>query len=495
MSLFSSLAKHIRNNSLASVLTTIAGLVSFPVLTRALHVEDYGVMNLVASALTLAVGLGKLGMQHATLRFYTDVNAGRISGVRSDQYAPTVIYGMALLGLVATVLWVLVSLLVPDRMWGDPRMAPLMLLTAVLVQARVVQSGLTNILRAQERSGQLAVLSVFSRYVSLALVLGAVLLIAPTLWSFYGATVLAELVVLGVTLWWVFRRQTMSVHASSPQLFKAMALFAVPMTGYELASVVLQLGDRYVQQAYLSTEAVGLYSAAYNLCDYIRLATFTAMTSAAMPMVLRLSNERGQTVTEEFLSHFTHMYLCGALLIVVTVSAVRVELLSVLASAKYQAGADVIPWLITGMLCEAYFGLAGIGLYLRKKSVTTVAIISAGAALNMVLNVLLVPRLGIVGSGISNVLSCLAIVLVAQQATRRSMRPPAYAAPLSKFGALAVGAYLAAVQVSFEQPWWTLLARCVVVLFVYVGLALLLDGRTREVVQLALGWVRKARGA
>jgi O-antigen/teichoic acid export membrane protein len=480
LSLFASLARHTRNYSLASVLTTVAGLISFPILTRVLEVQDYGVMNLVASALAFAVGLGKLGMAHATLRFHADVSAGRVAGVDLRQFVPTVLFGMAGLGLLATLGWGLVALLVPAGLWSDPRMAGLMGLTAVLVLVRVLHSGLTNILRAREHSGLLALLTVLHRYLTLGLVLGAVFLIAPTLWSFYGATVLAELALLVALLVFGLRGEALRPALVSPALLRSMIVFALPMTGYELASVVLQLGDRYVQQAYLNAEAVGLYSAAYNLCDYIRLALFTAMTGAALPMLLRLASEQGEAACTAFLARFTHLYVFAGLAVVAGLCAVRVELLSLLASPKYQAGAQAIPWLICGMLCEAYFGLAGIGLYLRKKSLATMSILAGGAALNMLLNVLLVPHLGITGSAISNLLSCAAIVATAQAATRRSLPLSLPLLPLLRFAVLAALSVLLGLQLDFGSPLVTLLLRGSAVVLLYVGLALLLDARLRE---------------
>ncbi|MEO8296905.1 MAG: oligosaccharide flippase family protein [Burkholderiales bacterium] len=494
MSLLASLAKHTRNYSFASVLTTVAGLISFPILTRALQVEDYGVMSLIASALTLAVGLGKLGMQHATLRFYGEARAGSLAGVQIGQFAPTVLYGMAALGAVATLLWLLITQLLPAATWDDARMPALMLFTAVLVLVRVLDSAVANLLRAQERSGLLALLTVIKRYIGLALVVGAVLLISPTLWSFYGATVLGEVLLLLGILWWVLRSDVPRVNQVSPPLLRAMVVFAIPMTGYELASVVLQMGDRYVQQAVLGAEAVGLYSASYNLCDYIKLALFSAMSAAALPMCMRLGSEQSDAVVEQFLDFYTHIYFLAALLVVAITAAVRVELLAVLASPKYQAGAAVIPLVITGMMFEAYIVIAGVGLYLRKRSVTTMILVAAGAVLNIVLNLLLVPRLGILGSAVANVVSYLAIVVAALQATRATLKPPPFLRPLLKFGAIALGAYLAATRLELGHPALTLVGRGAAVCFVYVGLALLLDARAREITH--LGWDRlKARRA
>jgi O-antigen/teichoic acid export membrane protein len=481
VTVFRSLAKHARNNSIAKVLTTVAGLVSFPALTRVLAVEDYGVMNLIASALTLAVGLGKLGMQQAALRFYSEVRAGLFPGLTLARYTPTVIYGMGLLGLVATMMWLVASALIPQALGWDARVGPLMQLTAVLVLARVLLSGLQNILWAQELSGTLAILTVVHRYISLGLVLGAVFLIAPTLWSFYGATVASEIALLIVIFIWVKRSGTsLDPRAVSKDLFGRMFVFAVPMAGYELASVVLQLSDRYVQNSYLGAESVGLYSAAYNLCDYIRLALFTAMASAVQPMALRMHSESGTLETSKFLDRFTHLYVAGGFLVVASVCAVRVEMLSILASPKYQAASVAVPWLIGGMMCEAYFGIAGIGNYLRKRSLAMMSIIGTGALANVGLNLLLVPRLGIQGSGIANLISCALIVILARQSSKSGIIVPALLAPLLKFGAIAALSYFVAMLVTLSGPWGTLMARCMAIVFVYGGLVCLADAQLRS---------------
>lgn len=479
MSLFSSLARHTRNNSLANVLVTVAGLVSFPILTRALDVQDYGLMSLIASALAFAIGLGKLGMSQATMRFYADTQAGRIAGVSPSQFVPTTIIGMGALGLVATAVWVLLALVIPASAWSDARMGPLMLLASSLVLARVLQSGLTNLLRAREQSGLLALLTVLHRYFSLALVMGAIFLVAPTLWSFYGATVFAELVFLGVLLVWALKGENMRPSAVSPPLLRDMLRFAWPMAGYELASVLLHLGDRYVQQTFLNAEAVGLYSAAYNLCDYVRLAVFTSMAGAAMPMLLRLASQEGDAACAAFLTRFTRIYVFVGLAVVAALCAVRGELISVLASSKYLPGAEVVPFLIVGMLFEAYFSLAGIGLYLNKKSIVSMCILAGGAVLNMALNLLLVPRMGIMGSAVGNMVSCAVIALVALVATRRRLVLPSQWLAFLKFAALAAVSAGLAMQIDAGHAALTLVVRGSVVLVLYAGLGAVFDPELR----------------
>lgn len=115
--MFRHLLKHASNYTLGNGLMILAGLVSFPILTRVLRVDEYGLMSLIATALLLLVGIGKLGMQHATLRFFSEVQAGK-RAVGNDAFVSTVVYGMAAVGAVITLLWAALASGVPVSWWN-----------------------------------------------------------------------------------------------------------------------------------------------------------------------------------------------------------------------------------------------------------------------------------------------------------------------------------------------------------------------------------------
>ena len=186
-------AAHTTNYTIASVLITLAGLVSFPILTRILDVSEYGVMNLVATALALTVGLGKLGMQHATLRFYSEVKSGK-RNIGLNAYTSTVVWGMACVGLCVSVAWAFASQWLPASLWNDERVRTFMLVTSGLILVRVVDSSLVNQLSAQERSGVLMIYNVVRRYFALALLLGVLFWVAGNLWGFFIATIVGEVI-------------------------------------------------------------------------------------------------------------------------------------------------------------------------------------------------------------------------------------------------------------------------------------------------------------
>jgi Polysaccharide biosynthesis protein. len=54
----------------------LASIISFPILTRIFSVAEYGTMALVTSTILFLVGIGKLGLQHSVVRYYSEVEAG-----------------------------------------------------------------------------------------------------------------------------------------------------------------------------------------------------------------------------------------------------------------------------------------------------------------------------------------------------------------------------------------------------------------------------------
>ncbi|TWI07275.1 polysaccharide biosynthesis protein [Lysobacter ruishenii] len=71
-------AKHYFRYSLANALVVMAGLVSFPVLTRFLDNAQYGILGYYDTLVLVAVAVIKLGSQHAMLRFYPANGGGAV---------------------------------------------------------------------------------------------------------------------------------------------------------------------------------------------------------------------------------------------------------------------------------------------------------------------------------------------------------------------------------------------------------------------------------
>lgn len=484
------LLKHASNYTIGNGLMIVAGLVSFPILTRVLSVDEYGLMSLIATALTLLVAIGKLGMQHATLRFHSEIQAGKRE-VGPSAFVSTVVYGMAVIGLAATALWMAISQLVPAAWWNDDRIRPLMLMTSVLIFVRVLDSAIVNQLRAQERSGVLMVYSVARRYASLALLLAVLFWVAGNVWGFYAATIAGELGATLVMVLWLYRRDPPRPRDFSPVLFRSMLAFGIPMIGYELSSILLSMGDRYIIQRVLGAQDLGVYAAAYNMCDYLKSFLFGSLVAAAQPMYMRYWEQEGAEVTSEFLARFMRVYMMASMLVVAGLASIGGELLGFLASEKYRAGAEVVPYIMASMAIESVVIITGAGLYIQKRTRTIMLLVFCTALLSLGLNTVLLPRLGIVGAGVSSLVSYALLMFVGAGLGRSSLAIPMPLAAALKFGAIAAVMYAVVTQIDVHSNLGTMAVRMAAGLVIYAGLSLAFDRDARQgfgMMRARLGW-------
>jgi O-antigen/teichoic acid export membrane protein len=474
-----SLAVRVSHHAAGNVAIMVAGLVSFPLLTRLLSVEEYGLMNLVTTALGLGVAVAKLGTQHAVLRLHAEVRV-REGDAGLRRLASTTLAGMTLGGLLVALLWALSAPVLPAAWWADPRVVPLFVMTAGLIMVRALESGFVGQLRATEASGTLNGYLVIKRWCALVATLAMLFLVARDLQAFYAATITVEVVALVWLARWCLARQPVAwADVSAPQ-WRAMVAFGLPMLASELGSLALSLGDRGLVQHRLGAEALGVYVAAWNLCDYIRAALLAAAVAAAQPAYLRLWAESGPAATASFLSRFVHVYALTACGLVAAVSSVGAEMLTLLASSRYAAGAVVVPWVMAALAMEALVVVLGAGLYLARHSRGIAVAMLAGAAVNLALNALLLPRLGLAGAGVASFVGYGLVLVLCAVAGRRTLRLSLPWLPLLRAGAFGVVAHAAATGLSAGSVLETLLLRGTVAVAVYVALVVAFDGTGRS---------------
>ena len=473
------LAAHFSRYSLANLAVTVASIVSFPILTRVFSVAEYGLMSLIGVLITVAVAFGKLGIQHAAMRFYSEVRAGQ-SPFTMAQYEATVVFGLIGTGAVAGLLWLVIGEAWVATHAEDAGLKVVVIFTAGLVFGQAVNSAFVNQLRARELSGPLSIYTAARRYVELALILVTLFWISRSLSGFYGALLSAELISTLALAAWFLRRHPIHLANIAPAMLLPMMAFGLPLIVTELSSVMLSLSDRFVIQALLGAEAVGVYAAPYNLCEYISSILVVAFTGAVHPMVLRLWADKGRADTETFLRDVLHLYLMFSLPMAAGTAAVGEPMIAVFASAKFLPGAEVIPWVIGGLVLQGLFPVAAAGLYIRKQSGRILAAILTAAVANLVLNFALIPRFGIVGAGVATAASYGLMLVVAWLAGSGTVRITIDWARIARFAFAALVMATAILQIHWPSEAMTLAVRVVAGGLIYPLVLLAIDPPSRR---------------
>lgn len=476
------LGRLLRNSSsyaVGSFLVTIAGAVSFPIFTRTFSVAEYGTLNLISSVLLLCTGIGKLGIQQSIIRFHAEVCAGN-RPITESTYLSTILIGMTCTGAAATLILALLSAMVPTAWWHNDQAAKLMVPLSLLIIIRVLDSGITNILRAQERSVFFTVYNVTRKYAALAIILLIMFYFVPRLEGFYLGTFIVEAGAVVFMLTYLYRKHDLSPNKFSFDTFKDMVAFGMPMIAYEVSGIVLNLGDRYVIQAKLGGEALGQYSAAYNLCEYLQAMLMASFAQAVMPMYLKIWETKGAEDTKRFIEKAFRFYLLVAMAVLAGMTAVGQDILTVLASEKYLKGGAVIPFVVAGLLIDGLVPILGAGIFIHKQNRMLIPGVLIAAIINILLNIALVPICGIVGAGVATLICYVLVTTLAWYLGGRRFRVDLPLMDVCKFAVLATIMYAVIQQIHVERPIYDLLAKVISGVFIYALLVVAFDRQSRD---------------
>ncbi|MEM7379024.1 MAG: oligosaccharide flippase family protein, partial [Pseudomonadota bacterium] len=334
--------KHFRNYASAGLIGSLIGLVTFPLLTRNLSVDAYGWLGLVSVTVTVFIGIGKLGMQTAMLRFFGEARA---QGKRQlADLMGTMAGATLLLASASLALWLLYTVFVVPVLPDGRTAVPLFYVAAALVPIKVVFSIASSVLKADQRSGVLGTVTIIEKALKLSFIVLIVTALGVSSEKVMASTVVVELITLVLVLY--IGRQYLrdaQPHLSRSRM-KPLIAFGLPAMTAELITVLLETGDRYVVQAYLGSVELGHYSAAVNICLYLEFVLILSLQSAIVPHYVQLFEERGREATLAFLNTTLRYYFAIALGIFAVFSATAPVLLILLAGERYEPGVVVIIW-------------------------------------------------------------------------------------------------------------------------------------------------------
>ena len=404
-----SLFRDIGNYLSGRAMLVALGFATFPLMTRMLSVSHYGVVSLTLRIVLLLTVISKCGLQYSAARFYT---ASLAEGTQQEQrrFYSTLLLGPLLTAAAVFCVYLPVLFLTRGRI-ADPLLFRCLLLAPVLVLLRTLQSLLLSLLRNEGRSRLHSILEVTTKL----LTLGALLVLLAgglrSAFALLAAIAVSESAIVLLQLGMLLRRDLIAPRALDWGLIRVSFAFGAPLIAYELSSIVLDSGDRFLVLHYLGSLQLGFYSAAYNVSSYLQDTVMTPLNLAIFPIYMRLWNEDGREATEQFLSKALSWFTVAAVAIIALTILCSRDAIVLLASTRFVEAHRLLPILVPSLMLYATHIFLNVGLILEKRTTLMATLVFSSAIVNLILNVLLIPRIGLTGAAWATLISYLVLVV------------------------------------------------------------------------------------
>ena len=403
-------ARRLGLSAVVTPLTTLSNLILLPILTKNLAIADYGAWALIMVTLGLLPWLITLGLPAAMTRF--------LAAATDKRDIQEAFYSMGFIALLASsIISGLLFLFVPQiaaSLFHNNNTIALLLILNILIACLtfyVLQYFVTF-----QQIKTYSALTIFNVYLNTALIAYFVLL-GHGIEGAVIALLIQQLVGFTVTTYLIVAQ----IGVAIPKLrhVRQYLAFGMPLVPANVAGWIVNSSDRYLIALFLGAAAVGYYSPAYTLGSILTMVS--APLAIMLPPVLSKYYDDNNIADVRTILTYSLKYYSGIVLpFVFAVSVLSKPLLLVLTTQQIAAnGYLVTPLVAAGTALIGASGVVLLILALRKRTAIIGAIWTLSAVLNLSLNLVLIPYLGLIGAAITTFLAfLLAFVLITYYSLR-----------------------------------------------------------------------------
>lgn len=477
MSALKTLYRHSSHYLGGRLAVMLLGFISFPVFTRIFSVADYGTINLITNMVLLLTVVSKFGFQHSVQRYYPDGKSANQETMRN--YFSTLFFSTGALALVLSAIFVLSVFAGLGRYFGVNAGGTL-ILACSLVAIRSLRSMQMNLMQIEHKTRLFNGVDIFQKAATIALSCALLFFWQKTLFAFFLGVVIVEGAVL-FQYWPVLaRRDLISVRAFDLSFLRTAVAFSMPLMAAEISWVVLDSGDRFFIQHYMGLQSLGFYAAAYGIAIYLQDVMMAPLNLALFPICMKVWNNEGKEATENFLSKSLDQFLLAAVAVVCVAIVTARDVIVLLASKKFQEAHSLLPYLVIGLVLSAVTIFFRPGLMIYKRASKIASATFYACVLNIVLNMILLPRIGLVGAAIATMISYAAIVVFLGY---QSLGVLPYKLELTAFARYCIVGGAASwliLQIPIESPLLSAIVKASLILIAYAVVLFAIDKHVRS---------------
>lgn len=401
-------------------LKNTAAFLLVPVYTRYLSTGDYGIVAMISAAAAFISTFLMLGQSDAVMRFYFDIK----NDEERKECVSSIFYFCVFVFSCFSLLVAFFGERYFNRFFPGMPFMPFGIILAWTVFFSVFEAFAFSVLKTEERA---AGFSLFNLIGFIANTLLIILLVVRFKLGAFGKTFADLLYAAVASVFFIYLIRRYLVPRFSFRLIKRSLSFGLPLTAHQVSLWVINLSDRYCLQLFGSLSMAGIYSIGYNVSFPINFLS-SSIGMAWSPFFFRTAQDKGARL------HFARMSTYYFVITVYTALAIAVfaqEIVKALTTRPYYAAYTVIPVVALSYFFHALYKISTRLLVYAKQTARLSLCTIASAVMNIALNILWIPRHGMMGAAWATLVSFLFLFLASFFFSRKYYHVPFEYAKLS----------------------------------------------------------------
>jgi len=392
---------------IVQLLASSSVFILLPILTKRLPIEDYGIWAQITASITLFPGLVMLGLPYTMVRF--------LPSLKKDEDIQEIFYSLFFLVVltsgISSLLIYVFSSTIASILFNNKIIIVKILSLVLLIEC--LNSFLQNYLRARQRIKRYS-FSILIKTVFEISIVSFFVLQGEEIQGAITGLLIADI----LALLYIFYLTVPEIGIRKPDFrnIKEYLKFGIPTIVGNLSYWIVNSLDRYIIGILLGTALVGYYSPGYTLGSSIGMLYY--------PLAFLLTATLAKTYDENNLEEVKKILSYSfKYLMAFAIPLLSKPILTVLSTQEIASqGYLITPFVALSALLFGVYGIMSEVLVLEKRTLISGRIWIIAAMLNIVLNFVLIPYFGIIGSAIATLIAFAAGLIITLFYSLKSLR-------------------------------------------------------------------------
>lgn len=388
-----------------TIIGMFLGFISNIIIVRYLSIGEYGLFSLALTVVGIAAALSPLGLTEGAPRYIAYYR-----GKGRDEKVAGVVSSTLLISLIMSLLFFIVLFLSSDvismGIFHDHSLSWPLRLLSISLPFYVLTQTLISIFRGFSAVREKVYFENVLPNVLKTLFFVAVVIFNLSLVGVVWAWISATMITFATFVAYSLRRLRAHIrtHGGSEGILMELLSFSLPLFGQSVLSIIITSTDKLMLGYFKTQELVGQYAVALSLTSLISVVLIS-LAFIYIPVVSQLYAKHLLEEIGNVYAVLTKWIFSASLPIFLMLFLFPAPVLSIIYGEKYMQAGVAVQILALGFITHNFLGPNGMTLIVVGKTKVFLVVVLVQTVMNVVLNLILIPQMGIAGAAIASTIS------------------------------------------------------------------------------------------
>lgn len=448
------LTKHSSIYSVGNMLSRLVGIILIPLYTSYISKEMFGLYAIFEATFQFGQGLLLFGLPMAVFRWLSQEK----DEIRQKTIFTSTLFFYTIISLILLSVVLLVKAPLSMLFFDSLAYEFYFLYTTIITVLLLFMQMITAMLRFENKSIKFVLAQLMKFILQLVFTIYFVVKMGIGIRGILLGHIFSNAIVLLILLPYVLGKINFRVDFLQ---MKRMVDFGTPLAISGLSSRFLNIGDRYLLGMLANMEAVGIYAIGYKIANMLDSFFIQAFQNSFIPMAWKkLDNKNAKRFYIKTLTYLSFFLFWVALFI----ASFQNEIIHIFSkNHEYYDVASIIGIVAFGICFKGMATVVKMGLQFSKQTKYIALIVFSAAVMNVILNIILIPRFSFVGAAFATLVSFVFMFLFALYLSNKYFPIQFEWGKVIKIIVSVLLIYLANIYVYFESLLFTILIKILLI--------------------------------